>query len=766
MTVEEWLGKDNKLGIDIWHKKYQRNNETFDEWLDRVSGNNKLVRGMIERKEFLFGGRILANRGVKSSEEKTTLSNCYVIRPPEDSIESIYDTCKLLARTYSYGGGCGIDISKLAPGGARVHNQAKTTSGAVSFMDTFSQVTEQIGQNGRRGALMISLSCSHPDVERFITIKSDLKKVNFANISVRVTDKFMEAVENDSDWTLFFERPETNERIEKVVKAKDLFQLLCKQNWDYAEPGILFWDTIEGYNLLSNNPDFHYAGVNPCAEEPLPAGGSCNLGSINLAAFVNDDGEFDFNRFCSAVELATLALDMVLDEGIDKHPLEEQRESVRHWRQQGLGIFGLADCLIKMKLKYGSPDSLYFCNYIGSLMAGRAIAASGIRARNLETYQRYTPDVMTSSFFEAHKGKLTQGEIDNIAAFGLRNSQLLTIAPTGTLSTMLGVSGGIEPIFANYYTRTTKSLHDKDVTYKVYTPIVEEYMKAHGITDDADLPDYFVTSATIPIEDRIAMQAVWQKHIDASISSTVNLPNEATVEDVEKLYMLAWKSGLKGITVFRAGCARTAILNAEPKANDKKDESVEKDSEDEKDCKNNPDTVSGDVIGLEHHLTTGCGSLHICAYFDQNGNLRNTYLSKGSSGGCNNFMIGLSRMISLAARNGVSIHDIVDQLKSCGTCPSYAVRRATQHDVSPGSCCPVAIGNALMEMWEKFNRTKMQQINSQDCTKKQRTNSPNYTKMQFDEPPKGADQCPECGGELKHEMGCVTCTSCGYSKCN
>lgn len=489
-------------------------------------------------------------------------------------------------------------------------------------------------------------------------------------------------------------------------------------------------------------------------EEPLPAGGSCLLGSINLAAFVNDDGEFDFDRFMSTVELATLALNIVLDEGIERHPLKEQRDTVRDWRQQGLGIFGLADCLIKMKLKYGSPDAVMFCDYIGSLMAGRAIAASGMLARNKEAYPKYTTDVLTSQFFAAHKGKLSKGELKNIAEFGLRNSQLLTIAPTGTLSTMLGVSGGIEPIFANYYTRTTKSLHGKDVTYKVYTPIVDKYMKDHGLEDDADLPDYFVTSASIPIEDRITMQSVWQKHIDASISSTVNLPNEATVEDVEKLYMHAWKAGLKGITVFRAGCARTAILNAEPnKENNEDDKSVPDETDSVVDIPDNKTaTDSDEVIGLEHHLTTGCGSLHICAYFDKNGNLRNTYLSKGSSGGCNNFMIGLSRMISLAARNGVSITDIVDQLKSCGTCPSYAVRRATQHDVSPGSCCPVAIGNALLEMWKRFNSTKMQYHSAQNNTIKQVETS--------------KDNCPECGGELKHEMGCVTCSSCGYSKCN
>ena len=264
MTVEEWLGKDNILGIDIWKKKYQRNNETFDEWLARVSGGDKDVAELIRNKEFLFAGRILSNRGVDSKEERTTMSNCYVLSV-NDSIESIYETCKKLARTFSFGGGVGIDISKLAPAGATVRNQAKSTSGAVSFMDTFSQVTEQIGQNGRRAALMISIDCKHPDVRKFITIKSDLNKVNYANISVRVTDEFMRAVKDDADWTLTFTRPETKETIEETIKAKELFELICEQNWDYAEPGVLFWDTIRNYNLLNNNPDFEYAGVNPCA---------------------------------------------------------------------------------------------------------------------------------------------------------------------------------------------------------------------------------------------------------------------------------------------------------------------------------------------------------------------------------------------------------------------------------------------------------------------------------------------------------------------
>lgn len=263
MNVEQWLGKDNKLGIDIWQRKYRKGDETFDQWLDRVSGGNGAVASLIKSKRFLFGGRILSNRGITDS--KVTYSNCYVISPPEDNIESIYDSRKKLARTYSYGGGCGLDISKLAPSGAKVNNQAEQTTGAVSFMQGYSLTTEEIGQHGRRGALMISLDCHHPDLLDFIDIKAKPDSVTKANISVRVTDDFMQAVENDADWTMAFTRSETGESIVKTAKARDIFNKLCLNNWNWAEPGILFWDRISNYNMLEYDPDFEYAGVNPCA---------------------------------------------------------------------------------------------------------------------------------------------------------------------------------------------------------------------------------------------------------------------------------------------------------------------------------------------------------------------------------------------------------------------------------------------------------------------------------------------------------------------
>lgn len=751
MTVEQWLGKDNSLGIDIWNRKYKKNNETFDEWLDRVSGNNEAIKALIIEKKFIPGGRILSNRGITNT--RVTYSNCYVITPPEDNIESIFESRKKLARTYSYGGGCGIDLSKLAPAGAKVHNQAEQTTGAVSFMQGYSQTTEEIGQAGRRGALMISLDCHHPDLLDFIDAKTSTDAVTKANISVRVTDDFMEAVINDKDWIMSFTRPETNETITKTARAREIFEKLCKNNWDWGEPGILFWDTISNYNLLEFDDTFEYAGVNPCAEEPLPAGGSCLLSSINLSAFVKDK-EFDFDDFGETVANGVIYLNEVLEEGLSLHPLEEQRQSVADWRQIGLGIMGLADMLIKMELPYDSEQARHLCEEIGLVMADQALYTSAFLAGHAGSYNNYKSCVQKSEFLKNNTCESTREVIE---AYGLRNSQLLTIAPTGTISTMLGISGGIEPIFANSYTRKTESLHGHDEYYKVYTPIVKEYMDKHGIKDEAELPNWFCTSSTISPLNRVLMQGVWQKHIDASISSTVNLPEEATIEDVEEIYLNAWKEGLKGITVFRNGCKRLGILTTNNSQEKEKEKGL---------SRGEIISCSDNLIGMKRRLTTGCGSLHCTAWFDPHtGDLMEIYLNKGSTGGCANFMVGLSRMISLACRGGVKIEDIADQLQSTGACPSYASRTATKHDTSKGACCPMAVGNALMEMWKEM-RERIEKGNSIIALANSNSQiSSSESRSSFNPEADNGAKCPECGSELIQEGGCVICKSCGWSRC-
>ena len=742
MEVEEWLGEDNNLGIDIWQKKYCYKGETFDQWLDRVSNNDEVVRNLVKEKKFLFGGRILANRGLNRHGLKITLSNCYVVTPPEDSIESIFECAGKLARTFSYGGGVGIDLSKLAPKGAKINNTALETSGAVSFTDLYSMVTGLIGQHGRRGALMLSLSCEHPDLEEFMSVKMDVDRVTKANMSIRVTREFMEAVREKRTFTQRFPRPETDDVVVKNLNANEFFRRLCYANWDYGEPGCLFWDRIETWNLLSEVPEYSYAGTNPCAEEPLPAGGSCLLGSINLAAFVKN-GRFDQDDFKLTVGQCVRGLNDILDEGLPLHPLQEQRESVRDWRQIGLGIMGLADMLINLGLIYGSREAMDFCDKVGFIMADAAIRESALMAKESGAFPKCNVEqIMMSPYFLANTTDSTRELVEQ---HGLRNSQLLTIAPTGTLSTMLGISGGIEPIFANYYDRRTVSLSKEEETYRVYTPIVKEYMDRHGLKDDSELPKFFVTAQNLDYKQRLNLQGTWQMHIDASISSTVNLQNDFPEAEVYDLYMYAWEIGCKGVTVFRDGCKRLGILTTNEKKEEEHSESV-------KPKRGFVENVADDVVGKKRKLMTGCGSLHCTAFFDpHDGKLLEAYLNKGSTGGCNNFMIGLSRMISLAARSGCDVNSIVDQLKSCGACSSYAVRHSLRGDTSRGSCCPMAIGFALVDMSNEMQR-ELRGITCEEAEMLQ-------VKTKVINP------CPKCGDELQFQGGCNVCKSCGWTKC-
>ena len=606
---------------------------------------------------------------------------------------------------------------------------------------------------------MISLDCHHPDLLDFIDIKAKSDSVTKANISVRVTDDFMRAVENDDDWVMSFTREETGETITKTAKARDIFNKLCLNNWNWAEPGILFWDRIRGYSLLSNNEDFEYAGVNPCAEEPLPAGGSCLLGSINLAEFVNDKREFMWDDFYGTIDVAIRALNVVLDEGLPLHPLQEQRDSVRDWRQIGLGVMGVADMLVKMHLRYDSDDAIEHCRDVSQALANHAMYVSAAMAREHgKPYPKYEVGTLDTDFVRNNADSVTYNAIKK---YGLYNSQLLTVAPTGTLSAMLGVSGGLEPIFAKSYKRKTESLHDKTTYYDVLTPIYQRYADEHGLTVDDEFPSWFVDSSEINPIQRVKMQEAWQLGVDASISSTVNLPKSATVDDVSNIYMEAWRHGLKGITIYRSGCMREGVLVVEDKQGDIP-------------ISNNSTTddlprgaiidCTDDLVGKKRKLQTGCGSLHVLAFFDPiDGSLQEVYFNKGSTGGCANFMTGLSRMVSLLCRAGVDINTIKDQLDSTGVCPSYATRRATHHNTSAGSCCPMAIGNALIDMWhemqEEINDDDDDVVDATDCanampSEQQTSDSGNHAAI-----------CPECGNELVFEGGCNVCKNCGWSKC-
>ena len=747
-TEENWF--DTDLQRDIWTKKYKAENENFDEFFERISGGNQKIKEYMIKKMFLPGGRIIASRGHHKSNRKITYSNCYVIAPPEDNIESIFECASKLARTYSYGGGCGIDISKLSPAGAKINNAAKQTTGGVSFMNLYSLVTELIGQSGRRGALMISIDCEHPDVEAFINIKNDLTKVTKANISVRLSDAFMAAVKTDSTFTLSFTREETGEVIEKKVKARELFSKLTYNNWDMAEPGALFWDRIENWNLLSADDRFHFAGVNPCAEEPLPAGGSCLLGSINLSSFVLNpyevNCEFDFDLFKEVVEQSVIFLNEVLEEGLPLHPLAEQRESVNNWRQIGLGIMGLGDALIKLGIPYGSPKSIELCDKIGYTMADTSIATSAKLAKKFGTYPMYDEEaIFKSEYFNLNTSRETKKLVKQ---HGLRNSQLLTIAPTGTISTMLGISGGIEPIYNVSYIRKTESLHGEERFYKVYTPIVKEVMDIKNIQNEEDLPGYIVTAMTLDYRSRREMQSVWQKHIDASISSTVNVPESFTVNDVYDLYLMAWEKGLKGVTIFRDNCRRSGVLlNNIP---DEKKKNFEFDS-----IRPISRAILGKTYGTTSKYKTACGNLYVTINRDQEGHLVESFVNTSKNGICKSNIDGLNRMISLCLRSGVLVDEIIDQLNNIN-CPA-CMRCKTRGETLDGSSCPDIIAKALAEEYNtELFVDKPAAHNNVAKDSDQVTFNLEDDKMPV--------VCPECGEKLRHEAGCVQCV-CGWSKC-
>ena len=731
MTEKEWLS-ENQLSLDIWHKKYQVNGETFEEWLDRVSGGNKDVRELIKDKKFIFGGRILASRGVTG--RRVTYSNCYVITPPEDNIESIFNTAAKLARTYSYGGGCGIDISNLRPKGAIVHNAAKSTSGAVSFMDLYSQVTGLIGQAGRRGALMISISCKHPDIEEFINLKTKQGVCEKANISIRVSDDFMEAAIHDEDWITEFTSEETG-TITKAFKARDLLKLLAKRNWEWAEPGMLYWDRITGYNMLNNDERFSYAGVNPCAEEPLPAGGSCLLGSINLSEFVlnpfTNEATIDYPSLVNAVKKAVRALNDVLDEGAALHPLEEQRNSVRNWRQIGLGTMGLADMLIKLGLIYGSVSALGMTQEVYKTIAQAAVGESLSLAIDKGMYPECNPKLLAESSFINSIG-LPQSVIEDISKYGLHNSQLLTCAPTGSIATMLQVSTGVEPNFALKYTRKTQSLNGEDTYYEVDAKIVEDFFAtpSKGL---ATLPSYFVESKDIAPIDRIKMQGVLQKYTDASISSTINLPKEATVDDVYNIYIEGWKNGLKGVTVYRSGCYREGILTTEKPIDIPNTLAPKRPKDLECDCytvksqgenfvvcvgllDNQPYEVfvfrltnwlklpqhKGTITKVEKgKYSLNSDFLHIDNLLDTDINVEEKAATLYSS---------------MLLRHGISIKYIIKTAK-----------KVNQNITS--------FSSAMCRVLSKYLPVEVE------------------------------GKCPECGSDLVHEGGCTHCSQCSYSKC-
>ena len=544
--------------------------------------------------------------------------------------------------------------------------------------------------------------------------------------------------------------------------------------YDFTEP-ISHWGIVEGYI------------VHNCGELPLPGGtspnghelwgGACNLGAMNLTQYICFQGApgafFDLHKLREDTKIAFKAMNEVLFESTPLLPFEELQQSVKDWRINGMGHMGLASVFVKLGIKYGSERSINLAREIQHTILNACVCASVEEVGKYGTHKYYDYKYLSNNDFFTNNIKPDIRRA--VAEFGLVNAAFCTVAPSGTLSTMLGISGGIEPFYQINYTRTTKTLHSKDVDYEIFINEAQEWLRLNkGIEnptreDVSLLPNYFVASHDINWIDRIAVQAAVQQYNDGAISSTINLPEQTTVNEIYDLYLSAWKNKLKGLTLFRNNCRRTGILST------KKDD--EKPQQNITMTGNKIQLNRGDIIcvddnltGLKKKLMTGCGSLHCSVFADPiSGELMETYLCKGSTGVCNSSLTAMSRLMSLAARGGISIEDIVDQLQSVPACPSYVARKATKNDVSPGTSCASAVAYATTNMQKEIYESI---ICDDDDAETETTTVPlnKYGGIEPSVPPMIAtlrNSCPVCNEELVYEGGCVSCVrGCGWSKCH
>jgi ribonucleoside-diphosphate reductase alpha chain len=746
--------KDNDLAADVLRSKYLSHSEKgpMHMW-DRIA---KALASVEKEKEYWYnrflellfdfrfvpGGRVMHGAGREDARRRPTLSNCYVIPIEEDSLEGIYRCITESAMVYRTGGGVGTDLSILRPEGAAVNATIDHSPGATAFMNLFSESTNTVSQAGRRGALMLTMRVDHPDIERFITIKNDPRriKVQHANISVLITHEFMNAVINDTEFQLRW-----NGKNYRKVKAKELWFKIIKNAHASAEPGIIFWDTMRDYhNVEYANP---LSSTNPCGEQPLAAYTACNLGNINLSKFVDDQGKFDYKELAEVTRVATRFMDNIIDYNMENHALEKIRNAVASDRRIGLGITGLADALVMMKIKYDTQEALDETEKMMRTIRDESYRTSVELSREKGPFPLFSWEGYSRS-------KFVQGlpaEIqESIKAHGIRNSTVITMPPVGTGSIVAQTSSGIEPIFCTSYRRKVKN-HDGETysEYKVYHPLIKQMFGS-----DEDLPPHVITAHQIDPYFRVKMQGVIQKYVDSSISSTVNLAENVSVETVADIYMTAYKSGLKGITVYREG-SREGILQTEEFA---RKQEVSKAARSEEKHPRSPRQRPQMTVGVTQRMKTGEGYLYVTINEDESG-LCEVFTTIGKAGGNAAAQSeAISRLISLGLRSGIEPREIVKQLKGIsGPTPVW--------DGHGGQILstPDAIGKVIEQYIENRDHIRTQRGNSAPAPAGAK---PAQAAHGGDKVPQGSSvTCPECGSNVEHMSGCVVCYNCGWSKC-
>lgn len=749
---------ETPLSKAIMAKKYFHEGEDFQGFIDRVVGifSKELqpkIREALMHGEFFPAGRSLYGAGSKG-RFKASMSNCYILGAiPEDSIESIYDINAKMARIFSYGGGCGVNISTLRPKDARVNNAARTSSGAVSFLELFNTTGNVIGIHGRRAAEMVGLNCEHPDIEEFLKIKQTNHKLEFMNISILFTKPFMDAVKKKEKFKLHFTVKETGEIIEREIDAAKFFHEFALTQWDWGDPGSIFIDRVRSYNLLSGYDDYKIEISNPCAEFFGNAYNSCNLGSINLYHCVSDpftkDARINWSKLTKITDTAVRALDEILDYGYELQPLDENRKCIDDWRSIGLGIMGLADMFVALGLKYGSEESISVAEAVLHSVLEEALRTSCKLAKEKGTFGQFNWEKTKQSPIIQMFPHLWQ----DIEQYGLRNGTLLSIAPTGTLSLLAGgFSGGVEPIYKIAMTRTTHSMEAERKSFTVFAKSVWDLMEHDGVPDTITQEElckkypFLIESHDVDPMARVELQSAIQKYVDNAISSTVNLKESATPEDIEKIYLTAFDKGCKGITVFRDNCKRGSILDV-PKEEPKKEAGIELDSIE---------------VPKRHRVQKVDGA----TYVEASACIKNMYVTvnhsednkifeifTNASGGCQANVNTITRLISLLLRAGVKVDAIIGELREA-KCAGCQELRKQGKKVSLS--CGNAIADALQKAYKELQSAK---IASKESEK--------HVEIALKKPQKHANglTCPECGEQLKSEGRCFSCPNCGFSRC-
>src|SRR6266702_3892229 len=701
--------------------------------------------------QFVPGGRILAGAG---SGHQVTFYNCYVISSPEDSRQGILDNLKMMTEIMARGGGVGINLSTLRPRGSYIKTVNGTASGPCSWAQLYSVATGDVIQQGgsRRGALMLMLDDTHPDIEEFITVKRTPGKIEHANLSVCISDKFMQAVKDDADWDLTWQG-----EVKKTIHARDLWDLICTSAWESAEPGMVF---IDRYNKESNT--WYYEDircVNPCGEQGLPAFGVCNLGALNLSAFVHN-GQMDWERLAETSKVAMRFLDNVID--ANEYFIEENREAQLGTRRTGLGTMGLADALIKMRVAYGSEASVPVIERIYTTIRDAAYEASTDIAAEKGAFPRFEREKYMQGQFIKRLPKSTQAKIREQ---GIRNAVLLTQAPTGTTSLLAGVSSGIEPVYDFAMVR-----RDRTGEHILYHPLLQEWRDKHP---NEPTPDYFVASNDLTPEEHVRVQATIQRYTDSSISKTVNAPNNHTVEQVQTLYRLAYEMGCKGITYYRDG-SRDAVLTRvedEKKAAEQQPGSMmEPVMSIQQGVKERPPVVQG----YTRQVSAPEGKINVTINSDEHGPLE-VFVNVGKAGSDIAALAeALGRLISLNLRilSPLSQTDrakeIADQLRGIGG------SRSVGFGMQQVRSLPDAVARALemhLESLESQQEADPPNVtNSKDASND--SGSANGAHVEVAAPLSlsnlsvTGNLCPKCGcNTMVHEEGCRKCYSCGHSEC-